>query len=536
MASPAGRSGRASGDPFGIRSVRGLLSGFTAFIGIAVLAMLMSAAVLELQAGATAYIIGEGHWSKAQQDSVHALYRYTWTGRPQELNHAREALRVPLGDRRARLALERSPPDLDMAWHGFLQGGNAPENVERMIWMYRYFSDTPYFREAVEIWREADEGILELVDITEALAGVSPQDARMADYRSRILALDAKLRLLERAFSATLSDGSHLLQKLSLSFSGVAFLLMAGAAWMVLRLTRRRIHDSESLFRMAFHKAGVGMARIDARGRFIDVNQTLCDMLGRHRDELPGMSLADVLHPDERNTAATFGMLEEKDRQGEPAERRFLRRDGGVFWGRYTATLIHPSGKGPPSVFVLIEDVSETRRLVDEITYQASHDALTGLINRREIERLLGHLLEDAKRTGARHALCFLDLDRFKLINDTCGHVAGDHLLRQLAELLAGCLRKTDVLGRLGGDEFAILLENTALSNAQRVAEKVREVLTRFSFEWEGHRFEVTGSIGVIEITSASADIEQVLRAVDEACYDAKKKGRNRVHVHEAMV
>jgi len=171
-----------------------------------------------------------------------------------------------------------------------------------------------------------------------------------------------------------------------------------------------------------------------------------------------------------------------------------------------------------------------TARLI----YQASHDALTGLINRREFEQRLERTLQSAIQQGREHALCYMDLDQFKVINDTCGHAAGDELLRQLALLLKGNLRERDTLARLGGDEFALLLENCSIADALEVADTFRAEVQRFRFKWGERIFAVGMSVGMAAITRDSGTTASLLSAADAACYVAKDRGRNQIHLYES--
>ena len=177
----------------------------------------------------------------------------------------------------------------------------------------------------------------------------------------------------------------------------------------------------------------------------------------------------------------------------------------------------------------------EARKAAEEhLSWQASHDALTQLPNRREFEATAARHLETARRDGTRHAVLFVDLDQFKVVNDTCGHLAGDALLRSLAEVLAGKTRRSDTLARLGGDEFGVLLEGCDLLHAQRLASQLLTAIRAFRFAWEGRVFALGASIGVAAITAESRDLEAVLSAADTACYLAKDNGRNQVQVYHA--
>lgn len=504
-----------------------------ALVSAAALAAVLTALVLEIQAGARAYVVGEGHWSKAQQDAVYHLYRYAEHGEVADLTRARAALAVPLADRDARFALESDPIDLDRARAGFIAGGNAPEDVGRMIALFRFLPNAPYMRESVTLWRQADESILELRQLADDLEALyrlgTPAAGKIRALQTEISQLDATLRPIELAYSKSLLQAARLLHNFLLVASAVIFVLIAGFAIVVLRGAVRRISESESKFRAAFDQAAVGMLKLDCAGEVIEANQALAEILGYEHAQLIGRSLASLLHRDEHDALLPRGVGADWRGQETPSERRFLRRDGSAVWGRWTASLIRGADRQPDRVFAIVEDVSKARQLAAEMAHQASHDALTGLINRREIERRLESALASAHVQGMRHTLCFIDLDQFKLINDTCGHAVGDLMLRQIAIGLSSQLDEGDWVGRLGGDEFALLLHGARLERAEVIAGRVRTQLAASIFPWQGRNFSTTCSIGLVEISAATSDVSWLLRAADAACYLAKDEGRNRV-------
>lgn len=182
---------------------------------------------------------------------------------------------------------------------------------------------------------------------------------------------------------------------------------------------------------------------------------------------------------------------------------------------------------------IVIQNVSHTRQLTRQLSYQASHDALTGLYNRRKFESHMHEVLVNIKYEDRNHVLLYLDLDQFKIVNDTCGHIAGDELLQQLPVLFHNILRTGDVVARLGGDEFGVLLENCSLKKAVVIADKIREKIKEFRFVWGDKTFEIGVSIGVVAINIDNTDMTHILSSADVACYAAKDAGRNRVHVYE---
>ena len=177
-------------------------------------------------------------------------------------------------------------------------------------------------------------------------------------------------------------------------------------------------------------------------------------------------------------------------------------------------------------------DITVSYLLSQQLNYQASHDPLTGLLNRRELELRLARVIKSCRQDNSEHALCYIDLDQFKVVNDTCGHDAGDELLRQIAALLEDKVRSRDTIARLGGDEFGLLLERCSMKQADRIAETVRTTIEQFRFVWGGRNFRLGASIGLIPINVNSGNIANVMRSADAACYTAKDAGRNRIHVY----
>jgi diguanylate cyclase (GGDEF)-like protein len=213
-------------------------------------------------------------------------------------------------------------------------------------------------------------------------------------------------------------------------------------------------------------------------------------------------------------------------------ESEDLRLDGSRFHVRTTMEVPEGHAHDWRRVFAAVEDITEARALSQQLRFQAAHDALTGLVNRREFENRLERALKSAEDGRSQHALCYLDLDQFKIINDTCGHVASDELLGRLGRVLAQQVRRQDTLARLGGDEFGVLLENCSMHVAERVANALRRGIEDFRFAWDGQVFGIGVSIGVVSIEGRGQTVSSILSAADAACYAAKDRGRNRIHIY----
>jgi diguanylate cyclase (GGDEF)-like protein/PAS domain S-box-containing protein len=222
-------------------------------------------------------------------------------------------------------------------------------------------------------------------------------------------------------------------------------------------------------------------------------------------------------------------MLAGQEWQGELQNRK---KNGELYWAQELIAPMTDDG-GEVTHFVATQvDITEARRLSEETSYQATHDQLTGLINRHEFDQRLNRVITAARHNLTEHALCFMDLDQFKLINDTCGHIAGDELLRQIGSLLQTNVRSRDTIARLGGDEFGILMEHCGIDQAYQACQQILTLLQDFRFHWQDYTFTIGGSIGLAIIDQHTRDGNEALRYVDTACYSAKDAGRNRVEVH----
>jgi len=287
--------------------------------------------------------------------------------------------------------------------------------------------------------------------------------------------------------------------------------------------------------------ASIGDAVIstDADGRIDYLNTVAESLTGWSLAEARGRPIADVLN-----------LVDEVTREPieNPLLRALARRDGedpmdhSVLITRAAQEVAIQESAAPIcdrqgaviGAVTVFHDVTQERRLTRALSYQASHDALTGLINRREFDTRLQRAVLSAQQRATTHALLYVDLDQFKVVNDTCGHQAGDRLLRDVTGLLQARVRAADTLARLGGDEFGILLENCTLDQATRIAESVRQSLHEYRFVWGTSTLSVGASVGVVEIKSDTENVASIMSAADIACYAAKEGGRNRVHVYEA--
>jgi ammonium transporter len=270
----------------------------------------------------------------------------------------------------------------------------------------------------------------------------------------------------------------------------------------------------------------------DTNGNIEYINPKFTELTGYMLDEVKGKTpriLRSDKTPDNVYEELWSTISKGKEWRGKMLNKK---KNGEFYWSaNIISSIVDESGK-ITHFLESQEDITEIHHLTEKLTHQASHDALTNLINRREFEQRLDRVLESSHEHKTEHALCYLDLDQFKVINDTCGHVAGDELLRQLAGLLLHRLRQRDTLARLGGDEFGILMEHCSLNQARKVAGLILKEIEDFRFAWENQSFSIGVSIGIVAINQYTGSTIEILKEADAACYAAKDAGRNRIHVY----
>jgi len=322
--------------------------------------------------------------------------------------------------------------------------------------------------------------------------------------------------------------------------AGGLFALLAGAviALLVIRVvasTEANLAHEKELAEVTLHSIVDGVITTDASGRVDYLNPVAEKYLGWSTQDALGKLLGEVYRViDERsgNVIDPLAGGPGAAPEDEPVSVRLVDRRGQECPIRYSHAPIRGHDGTVHGMIVVFHDVSQVRAMAKQLIWQASHDALTGLVNRREFERRLSELIDTAKTQGREHALLYLDLDNFKAVNDTCGHAAGDELLRQLTSLMQTKMRGSDTLARLGGDEFGALLESCLTEQAVRVANALRETIREFRFVWQDKTFSVGVSIGLVPLNAESRDANNVLTLADVCCYEAKNRGRDRVQVY----
>lgn len=401
-----------------------------------------------------------------------------------------------------------------------------------------------------------DERILLANDRAAALVGLSPEqlvgrdvsDLLKPAYRAlfrKTIAKHIAGEEVPRRLEMQLIDGEEQgmwveAQSASVEFHGMPAILTIARDVSYRKSLEVSLSRSRRQAQYTLESISEGVITTDNEGKVDYLNRAAEAMTGVDRDAALGQPIAEL-----------FTLIDEADRRqlGDPVERCLAMRRrvnmgrrallvGSTAEHEYsvelTASPIRGPGNSISGTVVVIHDVSEIRGLTRQMSYQATHDPLTGLINRREFERRVQEALDAAHADESTHMLFYMDLDRFKAVNDSCGHLAGDNLLREIAALIKDQVRDSDFVGRLGGDEFGTLLVGCPIDKARQIATDICNAVSDYRFVWKEKIFNIGISIGLVEITHASGNLQDTISAADSACYVAKQRGRGQVHVYSA--
>jgi diguanylate cyclase (GGDEF)-like protein/PAS domain S-box-containing protein len=303
------------------------------------------------------------------------------------------------------------------------------------------------------------------------------------------------------------------------------------------RNAREKLFQEKELWRVTLQSIADGVITTDINGKVSFINPVAERMSGWSNDEARQRPLAEVMQLVDEGTKQPIEIpIQEWLTSGQETELAnpavlIQKGRGGEASIELAGSPIRDSAQNIIGSVMVFHDVTRLRTLAMQLSHQATHDGLTGLLNRVAFDARVEQAIRSANQSEKQHALLYIDLDQFKIVNDTCGHPAGDELLIQVTRLLRGSLRESDVLARLGGDEFGVLLLGCPLDKAETIAEKLRQQVEEFRFPHGGTLFRIGASIGVVPILDAETPLTDLMKAVDSACYVAKEKGRNLVHV-----
>ena len=519
------------------------------FIAVALFQALLGCVSLYTLSAVRSYVAGESLWSKGQKDAIFYLSLYANSRDELDYLNYQQAIAVPKGGQLVRLALDQPKPALDLARQGILQGGNHPDDVSGVIWLYLNFQHYGYMQKAVKLWVQGDEYLMQLDDIARQMhERINSGEATYSDavrWRAEISAINEHVTPTAKAFSDALGAGSRSILRLLLIVNlATAVVLIILALLRTDKLLTQRHAFADALeiekerAQITLESIGEGVITTDVEGSIVYMNPAAESLTHWKNGQASGLPLAALFSLlDENDQKDSHSLIERilsgKLMGGSEHSKLIQRLDGSTVSVALVGSPIQTDGKVSGTVLVL-HDMTREHQYIANLSWQATHDALTGLANRREFEQRLDVALIGLARQPNRHSVMYLDLDQFKLVNDTSGHAAGDELLRHICALLQQGLREGDTLARLGGDEFGILLEDCAPQRAEDIAETLRQTVQSLHFVWKGRPFVTTVSIGLVHISHVPTTLEAALRAADMACYMAKEKGRNRVQVYHA--
>ncbi|GAB4507656.1 MAG: hypothetical protein Tsb0026_03990 [Sulfuricaulis sp.] len=523
--------------------VRRFVPVFSLSLGVIIISLLLALGAMEALSAARAYVAGEGLWSKAQRDAVYSLTLYAQTRDPRYYERYQQALSIPLSDHRARLEMDKPDFDYTKAYSGLLGGDNHPDDIPGMIRLYRCCADYSYFKRAVSIWKEGDTYIEQLQhlgsDLRAQISPGAPSAKRVEAILDQVRAVDAGVKPLEDAFTATLGEAVRWLKStLAWTVSAIISVLIVLGVYLSSRILGqvRRTEDNYRLLADAFAHTADGIMILDKKRRIVTVNHAFTAITGYAPEEVVGQRFArpqSVKIPG----PTIFAVWEDVRSTGRwEGEVWNVRKNGEVYPTRLSLSAVYDQRRGAIDHYVgVFNDISPHKANEERLKFLATHDPLTSLPNRAEFERFCREAMARARRSRRRLAVLYIDLDNFKPVNDTYGHVIGDEVLKMVGARMKQVVRETDTVARIGGDEFAVLLADLDdMSSGYAVACKLLDVLSQ-PVVTRRSSHPVGASIGVSTYPDDGNDPQTLLRLADAAMYRVKEGGRNGVSFYSKL-
>ncbi len=503
------------------------------FVWIVVWLLAAAVYAIGMLSAGRAYVGAEGQWSRAQKSAVFHLTRYAVARDEAQYEAFTRAIAIPLADRRARLELEKADPDAEVARQALQEGGNHAGDVDGMIGLYDRYHRFGPGRRIAELWAQADLRIDELARLAGRIRAGGPAGA--AEVRSQIAAIgriDAALSPLEDAISANLDAAQRSAQRILVggllvlaALQLVAGILLSRRVVAQSERLQRTLRESEAQTRRLIESAPLPLLILRAADQgIVYANDRALQQFGLDMDSVRGRSFAEF-HAEEAGRQA---LAEALGRDGSVRDYEVEMKDmasGRRSWLLLSAQRLRHGGE--ECLLAALANIDDRKRLQEDMRRRAMHDPLTTLPNRAMFLEALERAVRKAERRETRFSVLFIDLDRFKEVNDTLGHHAGDALLQTVAERLVSAVRQSDLVARLGGDEFVVLIEEPrGPEEVMIVAQKVLTLLERpVLIDWR--EANVSASIGIASYPDDGEDTETLVKHADAAMYLAKESGRS---------
>jgi len=541
--------------------------------------MVVGAISLEVLMATYGFSHGENLWAKNQKNATFYLLRYAQSGDPRALGQHDAAMAVYRHFRKGRAAAVGTPYRKDVLLEEFAKAGVSLPDIEKAAWLHENFKGTDVVRKLLALWSEGENKLAQLEPIRNELADYyqnNRNDPRwLAAMAAKIEEVDRLVEPEEFEFSQTLGDTAYRVYRLLLGIEialgailpadrdSVAYLPAPARAAPHRTDFDRRTQAGDR--HAGVHRGGCGQHGSGGSGHLYESGRPTADstvpLIQRSLPEGESGAinppLTELVRLVEGETGVEKAPLTDELLDGRIAglqsdiDHLLVREDGTSVPVSWVATPIQ-DGDETRGVVLVLHDTTREQQLIDRLSWLAAYDPLTRLPNRREtrlpnrrefesrLRRALEMLRQRSGRSGLRreddqqHVLMFIDLDQFKIINDTCGHAAGDEMLRQVTAAMNHHVRDEDTLARMGGDEFGLLLMNCPPDKGEQKAEELRRAIGEVVLVWGLRRFAISASIGLVHLERPHNDLNEVLSAADMACYKAKDNGRNRVEVYRS--
>lgn len=483
--------------------------------------------IIKTHAGVEAFVSSKSQWTLAHTKAKYALEDYFNSHAKSDFEIYEHHIKTCLEIRQSLIEFEHSNYENGIL---NLQDTNIhPNNMSDMSFLYRYFYGIPQIKQLLKNWSQANQKIYEFHSVAlltqQAISNNAPEHI-ITIHKSKVEHSYNKINPIEKHFENAVRQVTTWIGHMTFRLTAIIYILLGMMLYFGIKRALNAFHERDALYHATFHHANVGIIQLDLNGKLQRMNQTFCEMFSVTPKDMKGRNVINILEKHENHQPQNVDILKSLN-PDEPTFSYHFKinsRNGKLLWLKATITKIFNQQTKALYHIAMIEDISELHDMNEKLKQMAHHDYLTGLSNKFAFE----HHLSDAVNNAQTGVLFYMDLDNFKVINDTAGHAAGDQALTEVAQVLRLSFRKNDFVARIGGDEFAAFVGNIDLQVAQKIKSGINKAIEQHLITYQGQTFHIGISIGLAQMDHDTISSKQLMLQADTAAYEAKSLKKQR--------
>ncbi|WP_154223260.1 sensor domain-containing diguanylate cyclase [Marinicella rhabdoformis] len=479
--------------------------------------------IIKTHAGVEAFVSSNSHWTLAHTKAKYALDDYFDSHNKSDFKKFEDHIKICLDIRQSLIAFEQG--EYKKGISSLQHTSIHPNNMSDMSFLYRFFYNIPQVKQLLYNWKLANQKIYEFHSVAQltqqAITNKAPKHI-IEIHKSKVEKSYNQARPIESSLENAVRQVTTWIGQMTFRLTAIIYILLGLMLYLGIKRALNAFHERDALYHATFHHANVGIIQLSLNGKIQRMNQTFCDMFSVTTKDMKNRNVKDILENHDNHQPQNIDILNtlSPDEPTFSYHFKIKSRKGMLLWLKATITKIFNQQNLALYHIAMIEDISELHAMNEQLKQMAHHDYLTGLSNKFAFE----NHLSNAVKEGQTGVLFYMDLDKFKVINDTAGHAAGDQALTEVAQVLRLSFKKDDMVARIGGDEFAAFVSNINLQVAEKIKTGITKSIEQHLITYQDQSFHIGISIGLAATDNSTLSSKQLMLQADTAAYESKSQ------------